>query len=227
MAPRTGFQGPPRTAGRVHPHARCGLQLQREHVLQRVRPGREDRRLVPARQPAERGPGRDDGLPLPARRAGRPSCSGGPKIADNKAMNAGGLKIEVVEPFKKLKLTYDGKALPAGAAVRDGRARRTAFRNNPQVAVQGRARLRGRVSRCSAARRCATTASRCEIDPEKSFAKAHYEQHMHAKGTFTVGDETFQVDGYRPARQVVGTALLVGDQLVPLVPDELRPRLRR
>ena len=29
-----------------------------------------------------------------------------------------------------------------------------------------------------------------EIDPEKSFAKAHYEQHVAAKGRFTVGGET-------------------------------------
>jgi len=35
---------------------------------------------------------------------------GRPRIADNKAMNAGGMRIDVVEPFKKLKVVYDGKA---------------------------------------------------------------------------------------------------------------------
>ncbi len=35
-----------------------------------------------------------------------------------------------------------------------------------------------------------------EIDPEKSFAKAHYEQHVAAKGHFTVGEETYPVDGF-------------------------------
>src|SRR5512140_3453560 len=34
---------------------------------------------------------------------------GRPKIADNKELNAGGLKIEVVEPFKRLRVTYSGK----------------------------------------------------------------------------------------------------------------------
>jgi hypothetical protein len=34
-----------------------------------------------------------------------------------------------------------------------------------------------------------------DVDPEKSFAKAHYEQHMAATGTITVGDETLVIDG--------------------------------
>jgi hypothetical protein len=57
--------------GRIHAQARCGLQLQREHVFQHVRPGPEGRRLVPHRQPAQRGLRRDLGVPLPARRARR------------------------------------------------------------------------------------------------------------------------------------------------------------
>jgi hypothetical protein len=35
-----------------------------------------------------------------------------------------------------------------------------------------------------------------EIDPEKSFAKAHYEQHCAAKGRFTLGDEVFEINGH-------------------------------
>jgi hypothetical protein len=38
--------------------------------------------------------------------------------------------------------------------------------------------------------------SSLDVDPEKSFAKAHYEQHVAAKGSFTVGDERFDVQGY-------------------------------
>src|SRR6185312_12143539 len=34
------------------------------------------------------------------------------------------------------------------------------------------------------------------IDPEKSFAKAHYEQHMAAKGSFVIGDDTFVIEGF-------------------------------
>jgi hypothetical protein len=42
----------------------------------------------------------------------------------------------------------------------------------------------------------AKTASPLEIDPEKSFAKAHYEQHMAAKGRFTVGERELRGSGH-------------------------------
>jgi len=32
-------------------------------------------------------------------------------------------------------------------------------------------------------------------DPDKEFARAHYEQHMRATGTLRIGDETFSIDG--------------------------------
>jgi hypothetical protein len=35
-----------------------------------------------------------------------------------------------------------------------------------------------------------------DIDPEKSFAKAHYEQHCAAGGVITVGDERFEISGH-------------------------------
>lgn len=34
------------------------------------------------------------------------------------------------------------------------------------------------------------------IDPEKSFAKAHYEQHVAAKGRVRLGEETHAIDGF-------------------------------
>ena len=57
---------------------------------------------------------------------------GRPKIADNKAMNAGGMKIEVVEPFKKLKVTYDGKACVLARPF-DMAEPSKAFRENPTL----------------------------------------------------------------------------------------------
>ena len=35
-----------------------------------------------------------------------------------------------------------------------------------------------------------------ERDPEKQFAKAHYEQHMRVTGTIDMGDETLEIEGY-------------------------------
>ena len=75
---------------RVPARARPRAELQREHVLQRLRPGARARGVLPARQPRQRGHGRDDGVPLPARRAGRRSCSSGPRCTTNDAFDAAG-----------------------------------------------------------------------------------------------------------------------------------------
>ena len=37
--------------------------------------------------------------------------------------------------------------------------------------------------------------SSLDLDPEKSFAKAHYEQHMQADGSFTVLNPPFRLSG--------------------------------
>jgi hypothetical protein len=119
---------------------------------------------------------------------------GRPKISDNKAMNAGGMKIEVVEPFKKLRVTYDGKALVLSKPFEMADPS-TAFKNNPTVACKIALEYTG-VSPMFGGETVREDGKPMEIDPEKSFAKAHYEQHMAAKGTFSLGDETFEIEGY-------------------------------
>ena len=100
-----------------------------------------------------------------------------------------------------------------------------AFRDNPQLPCKVELDYEG-VSPMFGGETVKEDGSALEIDPEKSFAKAHYEQHMAAKGRFTVGEETLRDRRPRPARQELGSAPLAGDQLVPLVPDELRAELR-
>jgi hypothetical protein len=118
---------------------------------------------------------------------------GRPKIANNDAMNAGGLRIDVVEPFKKLKLTFEGKLclLERPFEMADPS---TAFRNNPHVQCKIELDYEG-VSPMFGGETVRADGKPREIDPEKSFAKAHYEQHVSAKGHFTVGEETYPVDG--------------------------------
>jgi hypothetical protein len=118
---------------------------------------------------------------------------GRPKIANNDAMNAGGLRIDVVEPFKKLKLTFEGKLclLERPFEMADPS---TAFRNNPHVQCKIELDYEG-VSPMFGGETVRADGKPREIDPEKSFAKAHYEQHVAAKGRFTVGEETYPVDG--------------------------------
>jgi hypothetical protein len=119
---------------------------------------------------------------------------GRPRIADNKQMNAGGMRIEVIEPFKKLKVTYDGKACVLSRPF-DMAEPSKAFRENPSLDCKVELDYEG-VSPMYGGETVREDGKPIEIDPEKSFAKAHYEQHMAAKGTFVIGDETFAVEGF-------------------------------
>lgn len=117
-----------------------------------------------------------------------------PKISDNKQLNAGGMKIEVVEPFKRLRVTYDGKAVVL-SRPNDMAEPSKAFRDNPTMPCKVELDYEG-VSPMFGGETVKADGSPLDIDPEKSFAKAHYEQHMAAKGRFTVGEEVFDVSGY-------------------------------
>ncbi len=117
-----------------------------------------------------------------------------PEIADNKAMNAGGLSVEVVQPFKRLNVRYSGKALLL-AQPHEMADPKVAFANNPRVPCSVDVAFTG-VSPMYGGELVREDGTSFEIDPEKSFAKAHYEQHCAAKGTFKIGDETFEIDGF-------------------------------
>jgi hypothetical protein len=109
-------------------------------------------------------------------------------------MNAGGLKVEVVEPFKRLRVTYSGKALLLARPHEMADPKR-AFRENPSVPCSVELDYEG-VSPMYGGETVREDGTPIEIDPEKSFAKAHYEQHCAAKGRFTVGDEVFEINGH-------------------------------
>lgn len=117
-----------------------------------------------------------------------------PTIAGNDAMDAGGLKIEVVEPFKRLKLTYDGPVLllEHPHEMADPKA---AYRANPSLPCTVSLDFEG-VSPMYGGEMLSEDGSPLAIDPEKSFAKAHYEQHCAASGVITVGDERFEIAGF-------------------------------
>jgi hypothetical protein len=117
-----------------------------------------------------------------------------PRISDNKALDAGGMKFEVIEPFKRLKVTYNGKALLLARPHEMAEPSR-AFRENPTLPCTVTLDYEG-VSPMFGGETVRTDGKPIEIDPEKSFAKAHYEQHMAAKGSFTIGDEWYEIDGF-------------------------------
>jgi hypothetical protein len=116
-----------------------------------------------------------------------------PRIDSNDAMEAGGLSIEVVEPFRHLKVRYSGKVcvLDEPGEMADPR---TAFENNPWVDCEVDLDYRG-VSPMYGGKRQYDDGTEIEVDAERSFAKAHYEQHCAVTGTIRVGEEILDIDG--------------------------------
>src|SRR5579862_7273068 len=114
-----------------------------------------------------------------------------PKISGNAEMNAGGLKIEVIEPFKQLKLAFDGKVCLMDRPFEMANPAK-AFRDNPQVPCQIELAYEGVSPMMGGETVRADGKPRDDIDPAKSFAKAHYEQHMAAKGRFVVDGEIYE-----------------------------------
>lgn len=107
-------------------------------------------------------------------------------IADNTGYHAGGMAFEVVEPFKALTVRYEGRAVALDdPRVMSDPAR--AFKENPQRPVTlaltygGLSPMYGGIA---------------ETDhPEMTFAKAHYEQHVSARGRLAIDGVETPIDG--------------------------------
>ena len=145
-----------------------------------------------------------------------------PAITNNDAFDAGGMRFEVVEP--------------ASGCARPTRARCSSSRSRARWPTPGApsARARRSASRSTwCTRRWArstappATATKTGSPPSSSSRKAHYEQHMHVTGTLAIDGETPRDRRLRPARPLLGPALLAGDPLLRVADDELRPRPRR
>ncbi len=112
-----------------------------------------------------------------------------PEITTNDAMNAGGMRFETIKPMEQLRTVYEGSAvhLAEPAQMADPR---TAFKNNPhkRVKVDLIHEASGPVYGSSGSRHTV-------VDPEKEFAKAHYEQHMRVHGTVEIDGDVQQIDG--------------------------------
>jgi hypothetical protein len=118
---------------------------------------------------------------------------GRPQIDDNETMEAGGLAIEVIEPFRHLSVRYRGKVclLDEPGQMADPRA---AFKANPLVECEVDLDYRG-VSPMYGGRPVNEDGSDVAQEPGTSFAKAHYEQHCAVTGTIRVGDDVIDLTG--------------------------------
>lgn len=130
-------------------------------------------------------------LYLPGGRVG--FMFGRPHIETNKEMRAGGLHIEVVTPFEHLRVTYTGDVIVLDEPAQMSDPRK-AFKENPLVACQVELDVHG-ISPMYGGKQVYEDGTEIEIDAEKSFAKAHYEQHTRVTGVIKVGDEEIVIDG--------------------------------
>lgn len=116
-----------------------------------------------------------------------------PEITDNSAMRAGGMEIEIVKPLQTLKLKFDGKVLLMDDPLQMADPK-LAFSSNSKVPCSFELTYEG-VSPMYGGEVVREDGSSLEIDPEKSFAKAHYEQHCAITGQIKIGDQSFDMDG--------------------------------
>ncbi|MEM7412068.1 MAG: hypothetical protein AAF430_17705 [Myxococcota bacterium] len=112
-------------------------------------------------------------------------------IDHNDAFDAGGLRLDVVEPTQRLRTRYTGGVIELADPVALADPSR-AFRDSPKrrlnldLTHEAVGPMYGKANDPSEAGR----------DPEKQFAKAHYEQHMRVSGTLDYGDGEIALGGF-------------------------------
>ena len=113
-----------------------------------------------------------------------------PQISHNDAWDAGGLKVEVLDPGEKIRTTYEGSVVLL-TDPREMREPSVAFKENPYKKIkldlihEGVGAIYGHVSEPN------------PDGPQNDFARAHYEQHMKVHGTLEVEDGgTFEINGH-------------------------------
>jgi len=119
---------------------------------------------------------------------------GRPRIENNDEFNAGGMVFKVIEPFKRLSISYTGKILildEPKQMMDPGQA----FKSNPSFDCEAKIDIKG-ISPMFGGETVKKDGAPLDIDPEKSFSKAHYEQHTFGKGSIKVGKEKWKIEGY-------------------------------
>jgi hypothetical protein len=117
-----------------------------------------------------------------------------PKIGSNAEMNAGGLRFEILAPFERHRVTYEGKVclLERPYEMADpGRA----FRENPIVACRLELELRA-ATPCVGGQVVREDGTPLPLDAERGFAKAHFDQFMSGAGTLEIGEQRFEFAGH-------------------------------
>jgi hypothetical protein len=117
-----------------------------------------------------------------------------PKISDNSVFRAGGLSFSVLEPFKKLQVKYTGEVFLLDKPAKMHNPAE-AFAQSPRLDCAVDLDFMG-ISEMYGGETLNLDGSPIEVIPEKTFARAHYEQHTRGQGTFVVGNQVYQIAGF-------------------------------
>lgn len=116
-----------------------------------------------------------------------------PEITTNDAFDAGGIKYEVSEPFSALSMTYEGELLVLDdpEALRDPK---TMFDTATRVPGSVDFAIRGVSPMHGGEPRSPEQYERMYYGHE--FSRGHFNQHTAVTGSFQIGDERFELDGF-------------------------------
>ncbi len=121
-----------------------------------------------------------------------------PEIHDNDAHDAGGLKFQVIEPFKNHRVTYSGKVCTLVDPLEMSDPAK-AFKSNPYakalLEIDYRATAPGWGGELRGKSGDRWVSPKNQGDPEAQFAKGHLEQLGRATGRLVVGDREYRING--------------------------------
>lgn len=112
-----------------------------------------------------------------------------PQIPNNDAMDAGGLRFEVIEPTQRLRTVFEGTAVEL-QEPRDMADPRAALAQNPRkkVAID--------LIHDAVGPMYGNNVGDSALPVEQQFAKGHFEQHMHVAGSVEIDGKTLALEGY-------------------------------
>lgn len=118
-----------------------------------------------------------------------------PEISNNDSFDAGGMKFEVIDPFKKLTVAYKGKVVLLDDPLEMADPRK-AFKSNPWTDCEVFVDFRGLSPVYGGEPEQEGDQLTKPVQEEGGFFKGHYEQHMGGKGFIQVGEERWEIDGF-------------------------------
>lgn len=122
-----------------------------------------------------------------------------PGIQGNAAHDAGGLRFEVIEPWREHRVSYQGTACWLKDPLEMAQPSR-AFRENPHVPVELEIRWLGLSPGWGGEPRrrlpSGAYASAGGGDPDRQFARGHFEQHGAAEGALVIAGRRYDIRGF-------------------------------